>query len=205
MPQHVIVTSYSPRWPGLFEQEAQAIRQILKDSCTAIYHIGSTSVPGLAAKPIIDLMPVVTDLARADACQAGFERIGYEYLGEFGIPGRRYLRKGGDERTHQIHIFEQSDQYAIRRHLAVRDYLRCHPEAAEAYGQLKIRLAEEFPFDIEGYCDGKDRFMKELERKALEWAGEEYILEELDEECGGLKKAGITYPQEVMYWTGKSR
>ena len=85
-------------------------------------------------------------------------------------PGRRYLRKGGDERTHQIHVFAQSDTGAIQRHLAVRDYLRAHPEKARQYGVLKQALAEKFPYDIDGYCDGKEAFMKELEGAALDWA-----------------------------------
>ena len=170
MPQHIVVSPYSPDWPAMFEKEAQCIRKILGANCVALYHIGSTAVPGLSAKPIIDIMPVVLDLGQVDAAQPGFEQIGYEYLGEFGIPGRRYLRKGGDERTHQIHVFAQSDTGAIQRHLAVRDYLRAHPEKARQYGVLKQALAEKFPYDIEGYCDGKEAFMKELEGAALDWA-----------------------------------
>ena len=169
MPQHIVVTAWSPVWTERFAQEAAAIRRILGANCAAVHHIGSTAVPGLCAKPIIDILPVVYDLSLTDAAQAAFERIGYEYLGEFGIPGRRYLRKGGDERTHQIHIFAQSDRRNIERHLAVRDYLRTHPEAARQYGALKTALAARFPYDIEGYCDGKAAFMQRLEREALIW------------------------------------
>lgn len=158
-----------PVWTERFAQEAAAIRRILGANCAAVRHIGSTAVPGLCAKPIIDILPVVYDLSLTDAAQAAFERIGYEYLGEFGIPGRRYLRKGGDERTHQIHILAQSDRRNIERHLAVRDYLRTHPEAARQYGALKTALAARFPYDIEGYCDGKAAFMQQLEREALIW------------------------------------
>ena len=92
MPQHITVVEYSPQWPLKYEREKEKIMAILKENCTAIYHIGSTSVPGLAAKPIIDII-----LERVDAVSADFSEIGYEYLGEFGISGRRYLRKGGDE------------------------------------------------------------------------------------------------------------
>ena len=152
MPQHIIVTEYNPDWPQMFQQEMKKIERILGDNCVAVCHIGSTSVPGLAAKPIIDMMPIVKELAAADAVSAEFEKIGYEYLGEFGISGRRYLRKGGDERTH---------------HLALRDYLRTHPEAREAYGKLKKQLAEKYPYDIDGYYDGKDAFVRELEQRAL--------------------------------------
>lgn len=169
MLQHVIVVPYSQKWKAMYEKEAEMIAEILGDNCIAVYHIGSTSVPGLAAKPIIDIMPVVKDICKVDECEPAFEKIGYEYLGEFGIPGRRYLRKGGDERTHQIHIFEKSNDKDIDRHLAVRDYLRTHEEAAREYGELKKALAEKFPYDIESYCDGKDEFVKGLERKALAW------------------------------------
>ena len=167
MPQHIVVTAYNPEWPNMFEMEAEKIRQILGPNCVSIFHIGSTSVPGLAAKPVIDIMPVVHSLERVDAAAEEFEKIGYEYLGEFGIPGRRYLRKGGDERTHQIHIFQETDQKNIRRHLAVRDYLRDHEESRRAYAKLKRELARKYPYDIEGYCDGKEEFVRELEEIAL--------------------------------------
>lgn len=167
---HVRVVGYDPRWPQMFAEEAEKIQKILGENCLAVHHIGSTAVPGLAAKPIIDILPVVRDLSLVDAQNAEFEAIGYECMGEFGIAGRRYFRKGGDERTHQIHIFAQESMQDIARHLAVRDYLRAHPSAAAEYGALKRRLAEEFSEDIEGYCDGKDAFVKQLEQTALRFA-----------------------------------
>ena len=167
MAQHIIVVDYDPCWEQKYLAEAKTIRAILGENCTAIFHIGSTAVRGLKAKPIIDIMPVVCSIAAVDEKQGAFEEIGYEYLGEFGMAQRRYLRKGGDERTHQIHIFAQADTYNITRHLAVRDYLRAHPDEAAAYAALKIRLAAEYPYDIEGYCDGKEAFVRALERRAL--------------------------------------
>lgn len=167
MPQHITVTEHSPAWAEAFKTEAEIIKSILKDNCVAVHHIGSTAVAGLKAKPVIDIMPVVKDLEQADLRAAEFEKNGYEYLGEFGIKGRRYLRKGGDERTHQIHIFEKSNVKEIERHLAVRDYLRAHKDVAEEYGKLKEKLALSYPYDIEGYCDGKQDFMLKLERAAL--------------------------------------
>ena len=77
--------------------------------------------------------------------------------------------KVGDNRTHQIHIFEQTNQHDIIRHLAVRDFLRCHPQDAKAYGELKQQLPLRFPQDIESYCDGKDAFVKDLEHRAVLW------------------------------------
>ena len=167
--QHVTVTEYDPRWEKLFEEEKRLIASILGDNAAEIYHIGSTAVHGLAAKPIIDVMPVVYSLSAVDEAKGAFEQAGYEYLGEFGIKGRRYMRKGGDERTHQVHVFHVSDRQNVCRHLAVRDYLRTHPDEASAYAQLKKRLAAQFPYDIESYCDGKAQFVTELERKALQY------------------------------------
>lgn len=169
MTQHIIVTAYNPAWPKMFEDEAKKIRSILGKNCVVIYHIGSTSVSGLAAKPIIDIMPIVNDLNLVDCVSMDFESIGYEYMGEFGIAGRRYLRKGGDERTHQIHIFAENNHKEIERHLAVRDYLRTHREKCDEYAELKMILAQKYPYDIDGYCDGKENFVKRLEKEALEW------------------------------------
>ena len=143
------------------------IAPVLGAQLLECYHIGSTAVPGLAAKPIIDLMVVVRDVAKVDALAAQFESLGYEYMGEFGIAGRRYLRKGGDERTHQVHIFAETDTQNIKRHLAFRDYMRTHQAEREAYAGLKKMLAERFPYDIDAYCDGKDVFIKGIEAKVV--------------------------------------
>ena len=137
MPQNITVLDYDPEWPLKYNKERDHIIEILKDNCISIYHIGSTSVPGLAAKPIIDIMVVVRSLERTDRAAEKFSDLGYEYLGEFGIAGRRYLRKGGDERTHQLHIFQADDWKNIQRHLAFRDYMRIHKKERDAYATLK--------------------------------------------------------------------
>ena len=131
MPQHVTVSDYDPAWPEAYARERKAITGILGDNCLAIYHIGSTSVPGLPAKPIIDIMAAVRSLEQVDEAARDFAGIGYESCGEFGIPGRRYLRKGGDERTHQLHIFQAGDWNNIGRHLAFRDFMRSHEKERE--------------------------------------------------------------------------
>lgn len=169
MAQHIIVVDYDPCWEQQYLAEEKTIRAILGENCTAIFHIGSTAVRGLKAKPIIDIMPVVRDIDAVDEKQSAFEGIGYKYLGEFGMAQRRYLRKGCDERTHQVHIFQETDRINIERHLAVRDFLRAHSEIARQYGALKESLARRYPYDIEGYCDGKDACVKGLERQALRW------------------------------------
>lgn len=167
MSQHITVIEYSPLWKNKYKEESLLIRNILADNCIAIYHIGSTSVEGLAAKPIIDIMAVVRSLEIVDTVAEKFSDIGYEYLGEFGIEGRRYLRKGGDERTHQIHIFQADDWNNIGRHLAFRDYMRTHEKEREEYAKIKIELAKKYPYDIDGYCDGKENFVREMEERAL--------------------------------------
>ena len=178
MAQKIVVVPHDPAWGRAFAAEARVIRAVLGENCLAVYHIGSTAVEGLWAKPILDLLPVVRDLEAVDNRRDALTALGYEYLGEFGIPGRRYLRKGGDERTHQVHIFQTEDRRNIVRHLAVREYLRRCPEARAAYGALKRALAARFPYDIEGYCDGKDAFVRELEAKALAECGAGPFFEE---------------------------
>lgn len=169
MARKIEVVDYRPEWDTMFKVESKKIKKILGKNCVGVYHIGSTSVKGLPAKPIIDIMPVVKDISLVDAHNGEFEALGYECRGEFGIPGRRFFAKGGDNRTHHIHIFEQSNQTDIQRHIAVRDYLNAHSDTAAKYAALKKKLAAEFPFDNDGYCDGKEEYMKSLEEKALHW------------------------------------
>jgi GrpB-like predicted nucleotidyltransferase (UPF0157 family) len=159
------VVEYDPSWPERFEEESNLLREKLGDIAVEVHHIGSTAVPGLAAKPIIDILIEVADLAALDARNRDMELIGYEPKGEFGIPGRRYFQKGGDNRTHQIHAFVAGD-VNVSRHIAFRDYLRSNPGVAEEYGTLKKKVAETCDNDIEKYCDGKDAFVKNHEEIA---------------------------------------
>lgn len=168
----IIVTEYDEGWISLFEAEEKKIREVFQDELVDIHHIGSTSVPNMKAKPIIDIMPVVKDIEQVDLYSEAMIELGYEPLGEFGIQGRRYFRKGKENRTHHIHIFQENNLSAIERHLAVRDYLRSHKEKATEYGELKAKLARQFPLDNESYCDDKDDFVKNLEQLALKWMQE---------------------------------
>ncbi|CAM5194692.1 hypothetical protein UACE39S_02278 [Ureibacillus acetophenoni] len=164
----VEVSSYSEKWPLMFLEEAEKLKGIFGHEVIDIYHIGSTSVPGLKAKPIIDMMPIVRDINEVDKFNEKMIEIGYNPKGENGIAGRRYFQKGGDHRTHHVHIY-QSGSYEIRRHLTFRDYLRSHPEAKMSYGELKERLAQQFPYDIDSYIKGKEQLAREIEMKALSW------------------------------------
>jgi len=165
------VVPYETSWAEAYQQEALLIRQAFGDLLVAIHHIGSTSVPGLAAKPVIDMLVEVHDLEQVDSINPKMEALGYEARGEYGIPQRRYFQKGGNQRTHQVHTFPAGHP-EVGRHLRFRSYLRAHPGDAQAYAQLKLLLAAQFPHDIDGYCDGKDSFIQEIDRRAEAWAAE---------------------------------
>lgn len=165
----VKVINYDPQWKDAFLSEANHIRKLLGNEVVNIFHIGSTAVEGLKAKPVIDIMPIVNDISHLDKYSAHFEELGYEVMDEFGIPGRRYFRKGGKNRTHQIHAFQFDNIQDIERHLAVRDYLRTHETARRKYGDLKARLASKFPADIESYFTGKETFVSTMEKEAIKW------------------------------------
>ncbi|MFN7252411.1 MAG: GrpB family protein [Anaerobacillus sp.] len=164
----VEVCSYNEKWPLMFLEEAEKLKLIFGNEILDIYHIGSTSVRGLKAKPIIDIMPVVEDITLVDKYNEEMQNNGYEPKGENGLLGRRYFQKGGDNRSHHVHIYQVGSN-EIKRHLAFRDYLQSHPSLKKTYGDLKERLAQQFPHDIESYINGKDRIAKEIEEKALEW------------------------------------
>ena len=132
MPQHVRVVPPDPAWAEGYRRERALLMPVFGPLLVELHHIGSTAVEGLWAKPILDLMPVVTSLEAVDRLDPELEALGYQCMGEFGIPGRRYFRKGGDHRTHQLHVFQAGDRKNILRHLAVRGYLRACPAEREA-------------------------------------------------------------------------
>lgn len=162
----VEVVDYDPVWPALFDSECRLLHDALGHVVVAIDHVGSTAVPGLAAKPIIDILMEVTDLEAFDSVDQHMMSIGYTPKGEFGIPGRRYFQKGGDARTHHLHAFQSGD-FNLIRHLAFRDYLRAHPDAARQYSELKRAVAAACGNDLGRYCDGKDAYVKRLETIAV--------------------------------------
>jgi len=167
--RNILVVIYNPEWPKMFQQEADKIAAVFGRELVDIHHIGSTAVPGLRAKPIIDMMPVVRTIDKADRFNAAMQQLGYEARGENGIAGRRYFSKGGDEdRSHHVHVFGQ-DNPEVARHLDFRDYLIAHPAEARQYAKIKIALAHQFPHDIYGYMDGKDAFIKTIIQKAQAW------------------------------------
>lgn len=166
----VVVIPHDPQWHEEFNVESKRVKDALGHNVVAIHHIGSTAIPGIYAKPIIDILVEVQEITAVDGHNASMESLGYEIMGEFGIPGRRFFRKDNQEgiRTHHIHSFAVgSDQ--VTRHLAFRDYMIAHFEDAQVYNELKRRLAIEYPTNINGYMDGKDEFIKAIDRKAAQW------------------------------------
>jgi len=162
----VEVIDYSETWPVQYEQEKQLIHMALPDIEITLHHIGSTSVVGLAAKPVIDILMEVNEITELDQYNQEMSKIGFSAQGEFGIPGRRFFRKG--DRTHHIHAFGKGDP-GLHRHLAFRDYLRALPSVCEAYAELKKLVASQCNHDVQVYCDGKDDFVKIHEKLALDW------------------------------------
>ena len=168
--KNVKVVAHDSRWREEFAAESVKIGAALGDNVTAIHHIGSTSIPEIYAKPVVDIMVEVTEIAKVDAFNPAMESLGYEAMGEYGIPGRRYFRKNDSEgvRKFHVHTFARGSAEAVR-HLAFRDYLLAHPSEAQKYSALKQTLAKKFPQNIDAYMDGKDGFIKETERRALVW------------------------------------
>lgn len=168
--REVEVVPHDPRWRDAFEAEAKRVAAALGENVVAVHHIGSTAIPDIYAKPVVDLLVEVRDVAGVDGRSPAMEALGYEVMGEFGIHGRRYFRKDDREgiRTHNIHAFEAGSA-EVGRHLAFRDYMIAHPGDAQRYSELKRRLAEEHPRSLDAYMDGKDGFIKEMDGRAARW------------------------------------
>lgn len=169
MARIVEVLAYDPVWKIRFEEESARILQALNEGGNQIHHIGSTSVPGMTAKPVIDMLLEVDDLRVLDAKSALLERLGYESRGENGIPERRYFQKGGDSRTHHIHAFLSGSEH-VTRHLYLRNYLLVHPIEARKYSDIKKSLAAIHRSDPKAYVNAKSAYVLDLEQRARIWS-----------------------------------
>ena len=162
--QPVEIVEFDPAWPAMFEEEKARILEACGEWLETVEHIGSTSVPGLAAKPIIDMMPGLRRLEDGRHCIEPMEKLGYQYLGEYGIPERLYFNRGVP-RSHHVHMFVVGHGQ-WDRHLLFRDYLRTHPQAAAAYADLKRELARRHREDRDAYTDAKTEFVRTIEAQA---------------------------------------
>lgn len=160
------LVEYNPHWPALFQAEAQRIRTACGPALAAIEHIGSTALPGVAAKPVLDLMLGVRRLEDADQLVAPMQHLGYEYAGRYEAFGRfSFVLRMYGRRVSHAHGFVVDGRH-WRRHLFFRDYLRTHPAAAARYEALKRRLAARYGDDREAYSDGKAPFLRSIEALA---------------------------------------
>ncbi|MEO4052171.1 GrpB family protein [Solibacillus sp. CAU 1738] len=161
------LTNYQEHWPLDFEKEVSFLQSIFQNVEIRFEHFGSTAVKGMKAKPVIDIIAIVQDIKFILSYDNLLIANGYESAGEWGIEGRRLYRKGGENRTHHIHIY-QFDNPQIERHLVVRDYLRVHPLEVETYNQIKTELAAKCD-DTREYSRAKKEFVNELEKRAYSW------------------------------------
>jgi len=163
----IVIVDYDANWSSQYEQEKSRIIDALGNSVADIQHIGSTSVPGLAAKPIIDIILGLEKVPPLLTQSINLEALGYLYYGEFGIPGRHYFRRGMP-RTYQIHAVQVNSDF-WQRHILFRDFLRSHPQAAQQYETLKRKLAAEFRNERDRYTDNKTPLIEQLLIQAKAW------------------------------------
>jgi len=160
---------HDPAWADQAQQERDRLRTAIGDVIVTVHHIGSTAIPGIRAKPILDLIPVVRSFADFDNSRQAVERLGYTWWGEYGLPGRRYCTFDDPvtgQRMVQLHCFEQGSPQ-VTRHLAFRDHLRSHPDLAREYEAEKARCRDCHPLDSHAYGDCKEAWIRRIEALAL--------------------------------------
>jgi len=163
----VQLVTHHPKWPEHFSKEQQLLFRILGEKALDISHIGSTSIPGMPAKPILDILAAVKMLSDVEAFTQDLNKIGYEDKGDGGVPGRRFFVKGTEaKRTHHLNFCELNS-FFWRSHIAFRDYLEQHPEIAREYSALKQGLADIFPNDRGSYTAGKEEFVHSILDRAI--------------------------------------
>lgn len=158
------LSPYEPNWSHLFLAEKEQLLASLSNLILDIQHIGSTSIPGMPAKPILDIGVAVANFEEAVRCIPLMEQLGYQYKGENGIPRRHYFVQG-NPRTHHLHMLEIASA-EWKHHLLFRDYLCRNAEVAQAYAELKQTLATQFAADREAYQNGKESFIQTVLQKA---------------------------------------
>ena len=163
--KRVIVLPYDPAWVADFDAIARELSAALGSLALRIEHVGSTSVSGLCAKPIIDIDVVIESADTLAAVIAALAAIGYEHEGDLGITGREAFKYADKPHLRKHHLYVCTQDCAeLRRHVTFRDYLRTHPEAAARYGAVKTEAAQLFPDDIDGYIAHKSAVIAEIYR-----------------------------------------
>ena len=165
MPNRVVVVDYDEAWPSTFEELRARVWPVVCDVAIGIEHVGSTSVAGLAAKPIIDMTIVVARRADVPPAIARLATIGYRHQGNLGIEDREAFEHDPALPRHNLYVCPEGTIGVVNQ-IAVRDYLRAHPDVARRYGDLKKRLAQQYPNDIGSYIFGKTDFLLDVLRRA---------------------------------------
>ncbi|CAH1222161.1 hypothetical protein PAECIP111891_05298 [Paenibacillus allorhizoplanae] len=161
----LIVREYDPSWVQLFQQLRDFVLPVLSEFVVAIEHVGSTSVPGLAAKPIVDMDVVVSTQSDVLNAIQRLAKIGYVHEGDLGTTGREAFIPPTNIIWHHLYVCTMENS-EYKRHILFRDYLRIHPEDAKQYGDLKLELAQRFQNDRLAYTEAKGEFVREILQRA---------------------------------------
>ena len=163
--KHVVVEPYNETWERNFREIKAELENALGGSALRIEHVGSTAVPGLSAKPIIDIDIVIRDYTVLGDTVSKLRGIGYEHEGDLGVAGREAFRYDGKEHLQKHHLYVcPEDSAELKRHTSFRDYLRSHPEAVREYSRVKEESAAMYPYDIDGYIEHKAPFIENIYR-----------------------------------------
>ena len=155
------VVPYDPAWPSAFQRIRDSLLPALGRLCTGIEHVGSTSVPGLAAKPIIDLDVIISTRLVFPAVRDALHSIGYEHRGNLEIPGREAFLQPSGTFPHHLYVCSV-DTPNLHDHLILRDTLRSRPDLRDRYAETKREMASLHPHDIDAYIDGKSALIAEI-------------------------------------------
>ena len=161
MAKSVIVENYHEDWANQFAELRTRLWPAVKDFALSIEHVGSTSVPGLAAKPVIDIDIIIPDMSFLDLAVQKLGALGYEHRGNMGIEDREAFRTKSSLHAHHLYVCPEHS-IALRNHLCLRDALRADPKLRDEYGALKFDLAKEFPHSIDDYIEGKTAFILKI-------------------------------------------
>ncbi|MFT3808411.1 MAG: GrpB family protein [Micropepsaceae bacterium] len=164
-----VIRAHDPRWQDAYRQEAGQIERAFGDCLDGIDHIGGTSIAGIFAKPVIDILVQARSLAEVEARSPAMMDLGYEARGEYGLPGRRYFSRkvsAASVTGYHVHVYQSGSADAFR-HLAFRDFLVLHPQLADAYSELKRSLADSSGVLPPDYANLKSAFVQDIERQAL--------------------------------------
>ncbi len=166
MKKHVVVEPYNEAWKTDFIAIKDELEPVLEGLALQIEHVGSTSVEGLAAKPIIDIDVVIRDREDLPTVISALQTLGYTHEGDQGIPGREAFKYTGKEylRKHHLYVCAQ-DAAELKRHIAFRDYLRSHPDAVAEYSRIKEAGAKLYPWDIDRYIEHKSPFIESIYKR----------------------------------------